>query len=335
MVVSHRSNANSAYIDLLRTLRDDEVSDLKGTPAKRTTSGKVYWYDRYRIGNDIRERYIGPDSPELRERLERHQALKQGRDARQKYRATLIRVLRAENYNMPTGNMGRLILALARAGVFRLGGTLVGTMAFQLYEGELGVRMIADGTSMTDDMDIASFEKLAVTILDTADPDLSSVFEDLSFRPVPTLHNAHVWKWTQGPDMTVEFLTPALGEEQIVRLPTLGVSAQGLHFLNYLIVDPIPAAFLYRSGVLVQIPRPERFAIHKLIVADRRKVDQAKGLKDLAQAEFLIDVLAEDRPDDLAEAYRDAMGRGEKWEAHITRSLRRLSAETREKLTAG
>ena len=41
----------------------------------------------------------------------------------------------------------------------------------------------------------------------------------------------------------------------------LGVSAQALHHLNYLIAEPIQAAVLYRSGVLVQIPRPERYAI--------------------------------------------------------------------------
>jgi len=46
------------------------------------------------------------------------------------------------------------------------------------------------------------------------------------------------------------------------------------------------------------VPRPEPFAIHKLIVADRRKggPDQLKARKDRAQAEFLIKDLAEDRP---------------------------------------
>ena len=67
---------------------------------------------------------------------------------------------------------------------------------------------------------------------------------------------------------------------------------------------------LYRSGVLVQIPRPERFAIHKLIVADRRQggPDQAKARKDRAQAAFLIGVQAQDRPEDLLEAYEGAGG---------------------------
>ncbi len=88
-------------------------------------------------------------------------------------------------------------------------------------------------------------------------------------------------------------------------MPALGVSAQSLHHLNFLIAEPIPAVALYRGGILVQIPRPERYAIHKLIVADRRKrgPDAIKAMKDRAQAEFLIEVMAEQRPDELAEAY--------------------------------
>ena len=70
----------------------------------------------------------------------------------------------------------------------------------------------------------------------------------------------------------VEFLTPSFRPEEGIRdLPALGVSAQSRHFLNCLIGQPIKAAALYRSGVLVQIPRPEAFAIHKLIAADRRR----------------------------------------------------------------
>ena len=81
----------------------------------------------------------------------------------------------------------------------------------------------------------------------------------------------------------LEFLTPAFRPEEEIRdLPALGVSAQSRHFLTYLIADPIKAAVLNRSGVLVQIPRPKRFAIHKLIVADRRRggPDALKSVKD-------------------------------------------------------
>jgi hypothetical protein len=77
---------------------------------------------------------------------------------------------------------------------------------------------------------------------------------------------------------------------------------------------------------LVQIPRPERFAIHKLIVADRRRggSDALKSVKDRAQAAFLIGVLAEDRPEDLAEAHEVGIGSGVKWWDRIAASLKRM-----------
>jgi hypothetical protein len=96
--------------------------------------------------------------------------------------------------------------------------------------------------------------------------------------------------------------------------------------------EPIEAAAVYREGILVQAPRPERFAIHKLVVADRRR-DHLKALKDLMQSELLVAILAEDRPADLAEAYEDAMDRGPKWRERIEASLKRLP-ETRARIDA-
>jgi hypothetical protein len=132
----------------------------------------------------------------------------------------------------------------------------------------------------------------------------------------------------------VEFLTPAIGDEEVKPLPALGVSALGLNYLNSLIADPIPAIALYRSGILVQIPRPERFAIHKLIVADRRMggPDHVKARKDRGHAAFLIKVLAQDRPDELREAHRDAQARGPRWKARIEAGLARMP-ETKAILT--
>ncbi|MFG6607634.1 GSU2403 family nucleotidyltransferase fold protein [Sulfitobacter sp. 1A10445] len=63
----------------------------------------------------------------------------------------------------------------------------------------------------------------------------------------------------------------------------------------------------------VQLPlTPERFAIHKLIVADRHRSDprRLKSRKDRAQTDLLIKALSEARPGKLAEAYEDAIGRG-------------------------
>lgn len=143
-----------------------------------------------------------------------------------------------------------------------------------------------------------------------------------------------MWRQTTSTAM-VEFLTPSSRPEEDIReLPALGIAAQSLHFLNDLIAEPIKAAALYRSGVLIQIPRPEAYAIHKLIVADRRQgPDRLKARKDIAQAALLIEALAEDRPHELREAYEDALERGPQWRAHIAATLKRMP-ETAAKLGA-
>lgn len=324
----HSSVGQSAWIDLLRILRQEAVSDLRGKPRLRTIKGRGYWYDQYRIGDQVIDRYLGEDSDEMKARIADHSARSVATKDSAKIRSRLMRVLQAEGYLTPDLGTGQIIQALARVGVFRLGGTLVGTQAFRTYEGVLGVQIGFDQAAMTQDIDIASFERLSLVLDDSVDEDLGDLFADLKFGPVPSLEKGRVWRWLQTKRQTlVEFLTPSFAQDEGLRpLKALGVSAQSLHYLNYLIAEPITVPFLYRSGVLIQVPRPERYAIHKLIVADRR-LDGAmsqKSQKDRAQAAFLVGVLAQERPDDLAETYQDAMRRGPSWRKRIQKSLEHL-----------
>ena len=328
MIQHHSAIGIAAWTDLLRMLKDTSLSELRGTAKLKTIGKKRYWYDRYRLGTDVVDRYIGEDKPELRERLARQEEIARALKGNEQQRARLMRVLRAENYLMSDARTGQAVSAMARAGVFRLGGTLVGTQAFRLYEGELGVRIGLDQSAVTDDIDIASFERLSVVLGDSVEPSLADVFSQLKFEPVPSLEPGKVWRWRQTDRTTlVEFLTPSFSEDEGIRdLPALGVSAQSLHFLNFLIAEPIHIPLLYRAGTLVRAPRPERFAIHKLIVADRRRdgADALKSRKDRAQAAFLIEVLSEERPDDLAEAYAIALANGPAWRSRLSATLARM-----------
>lgn len=322
----HSGIAHAAYHDLLRLLQDDRASDFRGTPGKVVRGAKAYWYDTFRIGSEVRKRYIGEDTEEIRALVARHATLRDEAEARAKERARLVRILRAEGFMGLDATTGSLMAAMAQSGVFRLGGTVVGTHAFRLYEGELGLRYRLDDTAQTGDLDIASFERLSLVLDDRTEPPVAEVLADFAFDPVPTLDHSPAWRWKQSRQSAlVEFLTPAFGEEGLRPLAALGVTAQALHHLNYLIAEPIRAAVLYRSGVLVQIPRPERYAVHKLIVADRREGrDRLKAEKDRRQAAFLIEALAEDRPDDLRDAYDDALSRGPRWRERIAASLARM-----------
>lgn len=326
----HSQVAQSAYHDLVSLLQDEAVTELRGAPTPRQINGKTYWYDRYRIGADIHESYLGEETPALLARLKQFDAFKAERASRKQECSRLVRLLRSERFLGMDGATGSLMAALSRAGVFRLGGTIVGTTAFRMYEGELGIRLTLDQMAMTNDIDIASFERLSLALDDTVAPPLQDVLGSFNFAPLPSLDRRRTWRWRQTSTNTmVEFLTPSFEEEEGLRdLPALGVSAQSLHFLNFLIADPTPAAAVYRNGILLQIPRPERFAIHKLIVSDRRKdgPDSLKARKDLQQAELLIHILSEDRPGDLADAYTDALTRGPAWREHLGRSLARAPA---------
>jgi hypothetical protein len=325
--ISHSRSAQVAYQDLLRMHLDEAASEVVGSIEERRRNGRTYLYDRFRIGTEMKSRYLGEDSPDLRARLERAAELKAEAQERRKRMSRLARVLRSEGMIGTDRETGSLLLAFARASVFRQGGTVIGTGAYALYQGELGVRFDSDELARMGDIDVASFERLSVALGDRVEDAPGDILRSMKFEAVPGVLDRQVWKWRQsGGEAMVEFLTPAFGEEGVKPLPALGVSTQALNYLNFLIAEPIHALALYRSGVLVQIPRPERFAIHKLIVASRRQggPEVAKARKDRAQAAFLIRILTEDRPDDLVEAYEHALSQGPRWRDRIASSLERM-----------
>ena len=325
MARSFPLSVHTTYQDLLQAHAVRAVSDVPGKPFLRDMGEKgKYWYSRQRIGDKIIQKYIGPDTSEIRERIEVAKAV--GEEARDFDRrcASLVAQLRAAGVPVLDRDTGKVLNAMAKSGVFRLGGTLVGTHTFRLYSAELGVRF-DNALAVTGDVDIAAFENLKLVIEDEVDPALPETFKDLNLRPAPNMDRKNrPTKWVMGGEggTEVEFLVPRMLEDSdILKLEPLGVFAQALPFLNYLIADPIPAVALYRSGVLVQIPRPERYAVHKLIVAARRHSSSAlKAKKDLAQAEILFEVLSEDRPGELANALTSAMERGPAWREAIQAS---------------
>lgn len=53
-------------------------------------------------------------------------------------------------------------------------------------------------------------------------------------------------------------------------------------YLEYAMTEPIYAVTLYRSGILIRLTSPERFAFHKLLVSEPRSGDLAlKRMKDI------------------------------------------------------
>ncbi|WP_158266874.1 GSU2403 family nucleotidyltransferase fold protein [Alsobacter soli] len=85
---------------------------------------------------------------------------------------------------------------------------------------------------------------------------------------------------------------------------------------------------LHGAGALVRVPQPARYAVHKLLIAQKRAMDSAKAQKDLDQARALFECLASQDPDPLQDALDDARSRGAKgWAEPINSSLKAIGAE--------
>jgi hypothetical protein len=88
---------------------------------------------------------------------------------------------------------------------------------------------------------------------------------------------------------------------------------------------------LYGSGVLVRVPTPLRYAIHKLLVAQRRKpTEVAKKQKDLRQARELIDIYLQIDEASLQDELDAARSTGKSWQSAINASLKEIGRAARQ-----
>jgi hypothetical protein len=96
---------------------------------------------------------------------------------------------------------------------------------------------------------------------------------------------------------------------------------------------------MHNAGVSVVVPTPERYAVHKLIVATRRRTDHdgtAKSRKDLGQALALFEAMIRTRQHvALASAYTEAWNRGETWRDAIRQSLSTFGDDARSMANKG
>lgn len=330
------------YAELIDQLRFAAASDVVegSTFRKRVISGKTYWYIQEPTTPTGRppERYFGPDTPELRAAIEKYLLAKSDADGRRAIRRSLIAAGLAETDSFTAS----VIEALARAGVFRLRAVIVGTVAFQTYAGLLGIRL--PGISIrTGDLDLAQDYGISVALDDKLDQRLIEILKsvDPAFTPVPTLANPLVATTYARPGgYRVDVLTTNRGADRDdpVRLPSLQTDAVPLRYLDFLLRDTVEAAVLTRFGTLVNVPAPERYAVHKMIVATLRKSNgesAVKADKDIAQSGILIEALImKKRHEDLAEILREAAGRGAAWKDRLQRSATRLETAPRAFITS-
>jgi len=301
------------------------MSEEGGGFTAKSVRGRRYWY-RQRRGADGRrvQDYLGPETPALLAEIARGKEV-QGEI---KDRRSLVQALKAAGLHGPDAFSGRVIAALAQAGLFAQGGVLIGSHAFGAAVNLLGVSLGATALLRTEDVDLVPPLSLAVatrpipsleSVLKGVDPRFESVAgldprsPPVTFRVVGTLFR-------------LDLVRPAKGAAtKPIRLPNLMAGAAPLRFLDYLIEDSLPTVLLHGSGVAIRIPEPARFALHKLLVAgDRPLHQQARARKDDWQAGHLLAILIEQRPEDIVKAGRNLMARGPGWRKRLDRGFGRL-----------
>jgi hypothetical protein len=155
---------------------------------------------------------------------------------------------------------------------------------------------------------------------------------DETFKEIPNINDPFVGTaYRNKAKYKVDFLTPNRGSDEHqgspARMKALGgAGAQPLRHLDFLIHEPERSVLLFSGGIPVTIPRAERYAVHKLIVAAERR-DQIKSGKDVAQAATLIEVLGKRRPLELANAWQTAWDAGPRWKEKMESGRERLPKE--------
>ena len=288
--------------------------------------GRTYWYFQLSSNEGRTQKYVGPETPELLERIAHH---KEARDDERERRALVSTLVRSFGLSRPIPEIGNVIAALAKAGVFRLRGILVGTVAYQSYSAMLGTKL-PNPTLQTGDQ----FKTVSIAIEDTTPPVLDTLKEvDKTFRPAPHINNERqATSYQTKSKWRVDFLTPNEGPDTDAPqpLPALQTDAEPLRFLDFLIHEPEPAVLLHDAGIYAFVPAPQRYAVHKLIVSRRRPEGTAKRDKDTPQAEALLELLAQKRPYELKSAWSEAYERGPKWRRLLVEGTSQLTSRVRD-----
>lgn len=318
------------YAELLELMRIVEasrtISSLKGSFSIKENKGDEYVYFRaYNPIGQLDEIYIGKRNDQT-ECLMRDYSEGKSDVAEMKGKLKRLSIqIQAGIKTTPDKAMTRVIRSLADSGVFRNGGVLVGTHAFLAAGLMLGVSWKAE-TSMTTDVDLAIGHNVSVAI-PMIDSDIPAALDSLQmgFYAVPRLnHKEPSTNFAiRKSQLRLDVLTPKTrGSESPVFIKRFNCAAEPLSYLSYVMDSPVPSVLLDTNPVLINIPQPVRYAMHKLIVSQVRDMaGDTKRPKDLYQAYQILSVLQENRPFDIQPAWQNLIERGSKWKKYAEAGL--------------
>lgn len=152
---------------------------------------------------------------------------------------------------------------------------------------------------------------------------IPEILEKLDFRPMHSYTTGYT-KYVH-PELELEFLTPDLGKgrgNQPYKINNLHIQAQGLRFLNLLQAHVIKISY---KKIVVQIPEPAAYVLHKFIIFERRR-KRGKRERDLQSAinigEFLLH-----NEEQKTKIYKIFSSLPESWKKRIKNNLKSNSQD--------
>lgn len=199
---------------------------------------------------------------------------------------------------------------------------LIGSWCIVFYKNYfVSIPFINHTTLRTRDMDflISMPNKIKQVV------DIPILLKDLGF--VTSFRGLRGYIKLDHPDLIVEFLVPARGKgsDRPYSVPKLGINAERLRFLDFLLENIIKVKI---EDFYLNLPHPVNFALHKLIVSQRRDKEE-KAIKDRNIAlEILKALINKKEANNIDTVFKSMPG---KWQMKVIRGLE----ETNEKEILG
>ena len=315
--------AQSAYAELAEQARAFEATSalagLTGSFQKLERKGQSYWYFAFReVGGKVRMSYVGPDDERVRDLIKR---FRDGR--RRKPLAPQAKAAIVQGCSPLAPKHFRIVKRLADYGFFRAGGILVGTHAFVAYGNLLGIRWLHGAATL--DVDFAhAGRNVSVALPADLKIDVHGALESLEMGllPLTEFEGGTGAQYRSGTDqeLRLDFLTSMTRNGKPVVMPELNLALEPLKFMELSLAGVAQACVFGNTGAcMVNVPEPERFAVHKLIVHGERPASQrTKARKDLLQAASLVEYFINARDQrTFNSAWKDAVGRGAGWKKRM------------------
>lgn len=324
-------SAQTAYAELAERTRafemDNALSGISGSFHTLQRKGNAYWYFSYREAGTERSRviYVGPDNAQVRALVEK---FRRERNTKALAPQALAAINLGCAANAP--KHFRLIKRLAEYGLFRAGAVLVGTHAFLAFGNLLGVRWHDAVTTL--DVDFAhAGRNVSVALPADIEVNVHGALQSLEMGLLPiTELDGSIGTQYRTPidaEMRVDFLTSRTRANKPVVVPALNIALEPLKFMEFALEGTTQGCVIGRTGACtVNLPAPERYAVHKLLVYGERPVAQrTKATKDLLQVAALASYFAQSGQAHVFNtAWCDLVSRGRGWRSRARQGLAAL-----------